>query len=98
MQTDLTDDYVVVCAESFTEDICTTSVCPAQGLFRDVSQYEGRPQGVYYNHIVLSDDDVIVADGVLSAVDDSVADIGCVTSDIFGNEIAMQKRTAGAHS
>ena len=94
---DITDSLVTVCAWSFIEDVVAIGVCPSLGLFRDRTTYAGQAQGAFHNHIVTNTDDGLVALDCLCAIDDSVADIGVVTSDIYGNELAIQKRTAGAH-
>ncbi len=94
----LTDVVVAVCDESFIEDIVTDFVCPTLGLFRDRTLYEGQTQGAFYNHTIRDDAVNLAADACLVAVDDAVSDIGNVMSDIYGNELATQKQTAGAHS
>ena len=94
-QTDFVDGIVVRLVESFTEDVVVRSVQSSLGLFRDRTTYEGQAQGHFHNHIVVDIINGIVAENCLCAIDDSVADIGIVTSDIFGNELAIQKRIAG---
>lgn len=92
----LTDIIVANCDESFIEDIVTDDIYPSLGLFRDRTTYEGQASGNFHNHILKDDAGaLIVAEDCQAAVDDSVADIGNVVSDIYGNEIALQKRIAG---
>ena len=96
----LADTVNAIVAEdcaAFAEDSLAEGVLPAEGLFRDRTTYEGRPQGYFHDSLQTDTVGGLVGGFCESIVDDSISDIGVVKSDIFGNEIAIQKRTAGAH-
>lgn len=92
-----TPDTVAEGCNSFSEDMCNEDADPALGLFRRRDLYEGQYQGTFHNHVLVNDTPTpdTVAEGCNSSLDDGVADIGNVSSDIFGNEISNQKPVGG---